>query len=207
MNNVIEVLFVVPKNYLDYATAISEELSKQENFVSKCYEVKEFQSKAIPESVNRFFVLLGDAKENKISKKIIMDATSFEKEPGIFIATYKSYAVIFGESNYSFKDSLKDSWKTLGNITSKTKEKILPKNKFVAGTIVGASIGVGANVIATGAILSTSILSSPTILGIGIAGGVYLNTKRKKIKQENTKIALAKFFKEIFSSWITNETE
>jgi len=117
-----EIIFVVAKDYIELGRNLSGELAKQENFKSTCCEVKDFLSQNISASQNRFFISIGDANENPLTKEILSTISDFKKDSGQCIATKKSYAAVFGEAEFSCKKAIKDSW----NIFSrKAKEKLL----------------------------------------------------------------------------------
>ncbi len=117
-----EIIFVVARDYIELGRSLSGELAKQENFKSICFEVKDFLNQNITQSQNRFFISIGDASENPLSKEILSTISDYKKDAGQCIATKKSYAAVFGEAEFSCKKAIKDSWNFF---SKKAKEKIL----------------------------------------------------------------------------------
>ena len=214
--DIFEVIFIAPKNYLDIGINASSELMKNDYFLSKAFSLEDFNKKCFDETANRIFISIGDAGENQFSKEIINKKIGADqtliKEPGMYIVASKPYAVIFGESDYSYTDCAKDMWETLkGNIKKNraehASETIVTKDEQTPASfsekLKTSAKQAGNAIIAASAI--TKAATSPSIAAISIVGT--RNSKRNKLKKHGAELGLGRFLSEIFPKWISREGE
>ncbi len=193
MEEKFEIFIVAPNLYTSIGEKAAEELSKRSCFMCKTIEPKEFLAQEIPEQNNRFFISIGSGEENLFSKHAISTKIKSIKSStdgsGLFVLSDKPYAVIFSAIDYSIADFAKDTFKGVGTHRTKAKDKLTFKEKVKAGVVGSATVAQG-NIIAP---------------GLGIVS-FYKNKKLKEMRLQQTQIAAAKFFSDVFPLWISLNT-
>lgn len=190
MLNTIKILIVSPPHYLDLSRRISHEISSIIGCTSKVWSIKTYLDSEVNLANNQHVIFIGNPEENVLSKDYlpVMKTKLPGNKAGIFYAYNDSKAIVFGEGKL---DQLKE-FEKLRNVVKYREMSSRIRNGRSVNGIFPAAIALF------------------SIVGIGSILFFIFYTKRqkeKKLRKEQTKLALTLFLFENFEKWLNLKTE
>lgn len=188
-----QVIVVYPETYEELAIALQHEISKADGFDSAAWTLEHYKQNMPTLSGRSYVIFIGDAEENRFSKMYLSQISNVVNINGACFGRDGSKAVVFGEGKLEQKNDFEDF-------------------KAKLGYGVASSASAGAIGTAVGSAFLVAVPLAPVVVG-GALGGLsyqvvkYFKSKgeAKKLRYEQTKLAIYNFVLTELDAWVGNE--
>lgn len=181
-----QVIVVYPENYEDLAITLQHELTKVDGLDSAAWTVEHYQQSLPALSGRSYVIFIGNAEENRYSKFYLESMSKIINLKGACFTRDGSKAVVFGEGQLEQRAAFEELKSELGY-----------------GPRSGGAIGmaVGSGFLAAAPFAVSGVLGIFGFLGYQAAKYFKGESDAKKLRREQTKLAIYNFLLTELDDW------
>ena len=177
-----EIIVVAPNEYATFARQICHEIAKLEGYNAAFWSIKQFEDNEFQLGGNRYAIFIGNANENKYTKDFLPVIINLKNKAGVNYGFDGTKAVVFGDGNL-------DQEKEFRAVREKA-------TKITCRPITGIGF------------IYRPPIFDPFSWAIDLLFEHFRKKEReKKLRKEQTKVAITFFMLEHFGKWIGIEKE
>jgi hypothetical protein len=195
-----EIIVVAPKDYKSLARALSHQISKIQGCNGAFWTIEQYEQNEFQMGGIRYVILIGNPDENGLTKDFLPVIDTLHNRAGACFGYDGAKAVVFGEGKLEQEEAF---------------QGVLATSAGMVAGAAGAAAASTSLTLGVGAFLAAATTIALPIVPIGLAlGGAFgylgglvkrawrTSAAEKKLRQEQTKLALTLFLAECFDTWI-----